>query len=109
MATLAVRVEEFDCIVRDNASRAEVLERVIAQLESFPADDDRDAFVRIFKDAKAVLELGDLELANALKLSRPSIGRWERGESAPHPLARRPVFMTLARIARSKLRASQSR
>lgn len=108
MATLAYRVEEFDSIVRENGSRAKVLEQVVSQLEAFPADDDRDAFVRIFKDAMAVLELGDLELANALKVSRPTIGRWERGESAPHPLARRPVFMTLARIARGKLRANQS-
>ena len=109
MATLAAAVvEEFDSIVRENDSRAKVLERIIAQLESFPPDDDRDAFVSVFKDAKAVLELGDLELANALRVSRPTIGRWERGESAPHPLARRPVFMTLARIARAKLRANQS-
>lgn len=109
MATLAAAVvAEFDSIVRENDSRAKVLERIIAQLESFHADDDRDAFVSVFKDAKAVLELGDLELANDLRVSRPTIGRWERGESAPHPLARRPVFTTLARIARAKLRANQS-
>jgi DNA-binding XRE family transcriptional regulator len=102
MATLAVCV--FDEIVRDNAPRAAVLEQLIAQLDGFSSEDDRETFVHVFKDAKAILELSDLELAKLLRVSRPTIGRWERGESAPSQLARRPVFMALARIARSKLK-----
>jgi DNA-binding XRE family transcriptional regulator len=105
----ALCIDRFDEIVRENGSRASVLERIIDQLESFPADvDDREAFVHIFRNAKAVLELTDLDLAKTLRVARPTIGRWERGESAPHRLARRPIFMALARMARSKLRAHRS-
>ena len=109
MATvMALRVDVFDDIVRDNSPRAAVLERLVGELESFPADDDREAFVHVFKDAKSILELTDLELAKELRVARPTIGRWERGESVPHRLARRPILMALAKMARAKLRAHRS-
>ncbi len=107
-AALALCVDVFDDIVRVNSPRATVLERLIDELESFPADDDREAFVHVFSDAKSVLELTDLELAKALRVARPTIGRWERGECAPHRLARRPIFMALARMARAKLKAHRA-
>jgi len=107
-AALALCVDAFDDIVRENSPRATVLERLIDELESFPADDDREAFVHIFRDAKSILELTDLELAKDLKVARPTIGRWERGEAVPHRLARRPIFMALARKARAKLKAHRS-
>ena len=92
--------EEFSELERH---RVEALELLIRNLKSASSRDDQ-AFARLFEKAMQILELEDLELARRLQVSRPTIGRWTRGESAPHPLGRGPVFRTLAKIAEVKLR-----
>lgn len=83
--------------------RGEALDRLLQELRTFPEDGDRAAFSTLFKEAQLILEQDDLELARLFKVSRPTIGRWARGESAPHPIGRKPVFAALAKIARAKL------
>lgn len=38
-----------------------------------------------------LLMLDDLEMAKLLKVSRPTISRWVRGISTPHPLMRKAI------------------
>jgi len=88
--------------------RVSALRDLIAALRGFKRDSDRATFTKLFCEAITVLELDDLELARELKVSRPTIGRWARGESAPHPLGRGPVLATLVRIADSKIKRHTS-
>lgn len=62
-----------------------------------------DAFRDAFHKAKQVLELDDQTICKLLKISRLTINRWERGESAPCQLGRPPVFNILRKQAVSKL------
>jgi|ERR1043165_843951 transcriptional regulator with XRE-family HTH domain len=84
--------------------RVSALRDLIAALRGFKRDGDRNTFTKLFCEAITVLELDDLELARELRVSRPTIGRWVRGESAPHPLARQPVLSTLISIAERKIK-----
>ena len=50
-------------------------------------------FSALVKLAQKHLDLDDLEMSRLLKVSRPTIGRWVRGESStPHPLSRKAIF-----------------
>lgn len=91
-------------------SEDELHERArVASLTSLIADlkaagsVDKDAFALLFKKAQRVLELDDAEVARALQISRPTVGRWARGESAPHALGRKPTLTWLAKQAGHKL------
>jgi DNA-binding transcriptional regulator YiaG len=77
---------------------------MLKQLKEATSDSPRAQFAELFAKAQRVLELDDAELARAFKISRPTVGRWARGESAPHPLGRKPVFDVLGRYAMAKLR-----
>lgn len=88
--------------------RVTSLENLVTTLRSFPFEADRSEFSRLFDYAQLVLEIDDLELARILRVSRPTIGRWTRGESAPHPIGRRSVLTTLAKLAEVRLRVHAS-
>jgi len=92
--------EEFSDFERQ---RADALRHLISNLRDGSSEGD-EFFSKVFRKATQVLELEDLELARMLRVSRPTIGRWARGESAPHRLGRGPVLRVLAKIADSKLR-----
>ncbi len=85
-------------------ARVASLTWLIAELKAGGAV-DKDAFARLFHKAQRVLELDDTEVARALQISRPTVGRWARGESAPHALGRKPALMWLAKQAGHKLLA----
>jgi transcriptional regulator with XRE-family HTH domain len=89
-------------------ARIQDLESLIAGLQNFSFEAERSEFSRLFDRAQRVLEIDDLELARMLRVSRPTIGRWARGESAPHPLGRKPVFVMLAKVAQAKLRVHET-
>jgi hypothetical protein len=84
-------------------TRSESLHELIATLREFPDDGERSAFGDLFGTAQVTLELDDAELSKLLKVSRPTIGRWVRGESSPHPIGRKPIFVALAKVAKAKL------
>jgi len=88
--------------------RVLTLRHLLEALKGFPFEAERAEFSRLFDRAQSVLEVDDTELARALKVSRPTIGRWARGDSAPHPIGRRPVLMTLAELAEAKLKQHTS-
>jgi transcriptional regulator with XRE-family HTH domain len=65
---------------------------------------DRTDFGPLVAEAQRVLGVDDAELARRLGVSRPTIGRWARRETAPHPLGRNSVLMELASWTSEKLR-----
>ena len=85
-------------------TRAATLTELIKLLRGFPEDGTRETFSCLFARAQSVLELDDVALARLFRVSRPTIGRWARGESAPHPIGRGAVFESFVDVARTKLR-----
>ena len=64
----------------------------------------RQQFTELFAAALQVLELETDQVARLFKISRPTVSRWTRGISAPHPLGQGPVFQVLEQKASEKLR-----
>ena len=85
------------------ARQGEVLRDLIQRLKDAPTDDDK-AFANLFALATEILKRSDAELAEELSVVRPTIGRWARGESRPHPLGRKSVFRVLQKLAEDHLR-----
>jgi DNA-binding transcriptional regulator YiaG len=100
MAISQPLVGDFDT----EQQRIMALEKLATTLRGFPFDAARAEFSRLFNRAQLVLETDDLELARLLRVSRPTVGRWTRGESAPHPIGRKSVLIVLAKVAEGKLR-----
>ena len=96
-----VDVSEFD---RYESERVKALQSLIGVLKQFPREAERSDFCGLFNQAQKVLELDDSDLAGILRVSRPTIGRWARGDSAPHPIARDAVLKTFVDLADKKLK-----
>jgi hypothetical protein len=100
----------YDNAIVDSArDRLDALKALVDRLDRFRPDDVRLEFTRLFNEAALVLELSDVSLADLFKISRPTAGRWMRGDSAPHPLGRSAVFDVLMREAKGKLRTINGR
>jgi DNA-binding transcriptional regulator YiaG len=84
------------------AATEKALNSLIAGLNA-PAAAEKD-FEQLFSLAQKILRLDDLEMSALLKVSRPTVGRWARGVSAPHPLARKAIFAALVKEARDQVR-----
>lgn len=93
-----------DMLSKHEQLRVMTLERLVEALRDFPFEADRAEFSRLFDRAQSVLEVDDTELARTLRVSRPTIGRWARGDSAPHPIGRGAVLLSLAEFAEAKLK-----
>jgi hypothetical protein len=85
-------------------ARSATLQSLVVLLKDFSNDAPREEFTRVFALSQKVLELDDSALARMFRVSRPTVGRWARGESAPHPIGRRPVFDSFIDIAKAKLK-----
>jgi transcriptional regulator with XRE-family HTH domain len=104
MAGTQLSASDVSVSSSDEQLRVTALQKLAAALRSLPFEAERSDFSRLFAHAQLVLEVDDLELARTLRVSRPTVGRWTRGDSAPHPIGRQPVLMTLAKLAEAKLR-----
>lgn len=85
------------------------LVRTLEGLLSFPENGQRDEFCRLFAMSRKALEVEDDALRVLLKVSRPTVGRWARGDSAPHRFIRKPVLDALANEVDKKLRTYRTR
>lgn len=85
-------------------TRTLALKAVQKELRQAGVDGSRDTFSRAFANAMHVLELNDLDVAQAFQISRPTVGRWIRGEAAPHAVGRKPILEALARRVATKLK-----
>jgi hypothetical protein len=102
VVTLAERPVETRRAPRPADPRIAELDALIAELKGAPNDGSRAEFAAVFDKARRTLEASDLELSILFQVSRPTIGRWARGEAAPHRLGRRPLFDDLIKLARKR-------
>jgi len=86
--------------------RQQVLQSLLQALLGYQKSErpDRTDFGQLIAEAQRILEVDDAELAHRLGVSRPTIGRWARCETSPHPLGRRGVLMELANWTSERLR-----
>lgn len=87
-----------------NRSELEELKTLKSDLLAALPSTDKDVFCRVFDRTQRQLRLDDNELAKILQVSRPTVGRWARGVTAPHPIGRRPVLEYLAKRVESSIR-----
>lgn len=102
IADLLVLVE------RVRAQMVPALEELVSKLEAAAASEAELDFGGLVRAAQQLLELDDTDMARTLNVSRPTIGRWIRGTSSPHPLTRRAICGALVKKARGKIRLLQS-
>lgn len=88
--------------VREQTIKA--IGELVSTLEAAAASDAELNFAGLVKASQQLLQLDDTELARVLNVSRPTVGRWTRGVSAPHQLTRKAIFDALVRTARAKLK-----
>ena len=96
-------IEDFD---RKRHIVFEGLARELQQAAASPADTD---FGKVVSHAQKVLGMSDIQMSVLFRVSRPTVNRWARGATAPHPMLRKAVFDSLlseVRQALKKLRAS---
>lgn len=71
--------------------------------ETASVEDDAQ-FVSVLKLSAQVLELSEGEIADALRVSRPTVNRWLNEQSDPHPAMRQPIFGWIATQVKRRLR-----
>lgn len=91
-------VAEFD---RSRHQVFEHLALLLKQASAAPAEAD---FGRVVAQAQKILSKSDLELSQLFKVSRPTINRWVRGVTAPHPMLKRAVLETFIAEVRTALK-----
>lgn len=91
---------------RHDHARDESLSLLCELLRSDEAH-SRNGFAEAFKRALRVLELDDYEAAKIFQISRPTVGRWTRGDSSPHPVGRQPILKSLEKRAERKRKQNQ--
>jgi len=70
--------------------RAKLLKEFQADVRSVDLRVD-EHFQRILREAQALLELSDQEVADALSVSRPTVNRWVNGKNLPYYAMRKPI------------------
>ena len=101
--------EAFDREIEDlDRKRQAVFEgliRELGQAAASPADAD---FAVVVSHAQRVLGMTDIQMSMLFKVSRPTINRWSRGVTAPHPMLRKAVFDALLVQVRQELKRSRT-
>jgi len=83
--------------------RAESLRKFQAEARSAEIRTDSE-FQRIFREAQAVLEMSDQEIADALSVSRPTVNRWVNGKNLPYYAMRKPILTWIGEQLTTKIR-----
>lgn len=65
----------------------------------------RENFCVAFRTAQDALNLSDLDLAKMFEISRPTVGRWARGEACVHPVGRKPILEHLLKLVSERMLA----
>jgi transcriptional regulator with XRE-family HTH domain len=61
-------------------------------------------FVQVMKLCRTVLEISDEELADEVRVSRPTVNRWKNNKNLPHPALRSSIAAWIVREASKRLR-----
>jgi hypothetical protein len=90
------------------AASADLADRLVHLLKKCDGDDPMVPFPDLMATSQRVLGIGDEAMSRLLKVSRPTIGRWKRGEASPHELARVAIVGALVREAQAYARARRA-
>ncbi len=97
--------ELVSLVERARSQMTEALDELVVKLAAASSTDAEVDFGGLVKAAQRLLSMDDGEMARILKVSRPTIGRWIRGSSLPHPLGRTAIFEALAGQARIRIKS----
>ena len=99
---------DIDQAVADfDRDRLSIYESLLSELLTARRDSEATDFCGLFKRAQTVLGRSDLHMSHLFKVSRPTINRWSRGVTQPHPLLRQAVFDTLLVEVRDALKQTR--
>jgi len=96
--------ELFRRLEEPRAQLARGLDEIAKRLDGAGSFTSVD-FSALIRLAQKHLDLDDLEISRLLKVSRPTIGRWVRGDSTPHPLSRKAICDVLAKKTRARAKS----
>jgi len=103
--TVKPEVVAMNAVLQRHPTRLEQFETLRKELASFPEGSDNDRlFQELFSQSQYLLEMQDLELAKFFRVSRPTIGRWAAGHSAPHPVMRKVIIDQLVELVTDRYR-----
>jgi hypothetical protein len=100
-----------DVLSQSEGVRVPALEELAKQLNAYAnqAQVGRPEFAQLFAESIRTLEAPDDEVAVRLQVSRPTVGRWARGETVPHGIARNAVLRELSRWSAEKQKSYNRR
>lgn len=91
-------------VERARSQMVAALDELVVKLAAASSTDADVDFGGLVNAAQRLLAMDDGEMARMLKVSRPTIGRWIRGSSSPHPLGRGAIFDALSGQARIRMK-----
>ena len=71
--------------------RVEAFRQAIEHLRQVDVRDDV-SFQELLAGGQRLLEMSDLQIADAISVSRPTVSRWMRGKNLPHIGLRKPIL-----------------
>ena len=96
MTQAPIQLENLDEEVKAfDRKRYSIFEALLHELVNASANAESSEFSRIFRHTQDALGRTDLQMSLLFKVSRPTIGRWSRGVTMPHPMLRKAVFDSL--------------
>ena len=84
-------------------TRVSELEVFLQKIENANLDQDSE-FTDILADSELILNLSDIELARAIRVSRPTVNRWRSGKAIPHTIMRSGVVNFITKRAKALLK-----
>lgn len=93
---------EYALVIR--AKQTHAISQLLETLEGARESHNAVDFGGLIRVSQRLLEISDAEMARLLKVSRPTIGRWVRGETTPHELTQHSINAELIKKAREKMK-----
>jgi len=78
-------------VSEQRVERVEAFRHLIGSLREADVRDD-GRFFEVLVECQRLLEMTDLQIADALSVSRPTVSRWMHGKNLPHIGLRKPIF-----------------
>ena len=89
------------------STRISEIEALRVQARSASITDDK-GFVEILGMFQSLLEMSDQQIADSIKVSRPTVNRWIRGKNLPHRGMRKPLFDWIVTQTTKRMRFLES-
>ena len=94
-------------VVEFDRDRLSIYEALLGELLNARRETESADFAGLFRRVQSVLGRSDLHMSRLFKVSRPTVNRWNRGVTKPHPLLRQAVFDTLLAEVKDALKQTR--